>query len=81
MKNTHIKAGEEVPIELRKEVYREALVFIKKAIKTGDDFNGLGDYFLCILLPTILFGEYDFTKISGMLSENGVSENIQIMFP
>jgi len=48
MKNTHIKAGEEVPIELRKEVYREAL----EIIETNKDM----DYGLCYFLLMVLYG-------------------------
>jgi hypothetical protein len=49
MKNTHIKAGQEVPIELRKEIYREALEVFENDIiffKQG----------LCVLLPKLLWG-------------------------
>jgi len=50
MKNKHIKAGQEVPIELRKEVYREALKVIES---NKDKSNGFG---LCYFLLMVLYG-------------------------
>ena len=51
MKNTHIKAGQEVPIELRKEIYREALEVIEKRKDENRDNFGL-----CYFLLMILYG-------------------------
>jgi hypothetical protein len=49
MKNKHILPNTEVPIELRKEVYREALRIIEKDKKHNR-------YGLCLLLPKLLYG-------------------------
>jgi hypothetical protein len=48
MKNEHILPNTEVPIELRKEVYKEALRIIEE---TKEEKYGL-----CLLLPKILWG-------------------------
>jgi len=50
MKNTHIKAGEEVPIELRKEIYKDALDVIEKGIVSRECMG------LCLILPKLLWG-------------------------
>jgi len=53
MKNTHILPNTEVPIELRKEVYREAF----NVIDEKKDVYGMEKcYPLCVLLPCILWG-------------------------
>jgi hypothetical protein len=55
MKNTHIKAGQEVPIELRKEIYREAFEIVKN---WKDDVKyGWHTPYLCWLLPSLLWGK------------------------
>jgi len=66
MKNTHILPNTEVPIELRKEVYREAL----KIIESGEKPYDLFYYELCFLLPCILWDLKDWKKvrINGDLS-------------
>jgi hypothetical protein len=50
MKNEHIKPCQEVPIELRKQIYKEALQIV-------EDVNIEYPYkTLCTLLPKILWG-------------------------
>jgi hypothetical protein len=79
MKNTHIKAGQEVPIELRKEIYREALEIIKNWEK-NKKYQWHTPY-LCWLLPSILW-DYDvwntFEKTRG---EKLHYSNFKYMFP
>jgi len=58
MKNTHIKAGEEVPIELRKEVYRVALGIIERRKLKFE----LSQNHICLLLPCILWGLNSFLE-------------------
>lgn len=51
MKNTHILPNTEVPIELRKEVYREAL----RIIEIGKPRYSIDSFGLCLLLPCVLW--------------------------
>jgi len=57
MKNEHILPNTEVPIELRKEVYKEALEFFQTK-KLNFKFIVFEYHWLCWLLPSILY-EYD----------------------
>jgi len=49
MKNEHILPNTEVPIELRKEVYKEALEYYS----VNEAFQCSG---LCLVLPILLYG-------------------------
>jgi len=60
MKNQHILPNTEVPIELRKEVYREALTMLELN-KVKFDFAKKYSCWLCWLLPSILY-DYDCYK-------------------
>jgi hypothetical protein len=57
MKNEHILPNTEVPIELRKEVYKKALEIVMNSIED--------QYGLCILLPELLW------DVNGDRSPNG----------
>ena len=78
MKNTHIKAGQEVPIELRKEIYREALEIIEK--RKDEDSDNFG---LCFFLLMVLYGTEKPEQVYRHPTDN---ENLEwrhtyLMFP
>jgi len=70
MKNEHILPNTEVPIELRKEVYKEALGIIENAIE--------GQHGLCILLPELLWGVDDDYHPNGKIFYYSDSD---VLFP
>jgi hypothetical protein len=80
MKNTHIKAGQEVPIKLRKEIYREALEVVEN---WGSDYSekfGCSSPFLCIILPIILYSASN-DDVFDFLGGYNFSSVLKPMFP
>jgi len=82
MKNTHILPNTEVPIELRKEVYREALRILELKEKKYS-FQKRGYSWLCWLLPSVLYDEDCFSYKSKIMDgfSIGLSSCIAVMFP
>ena len=79
MKNQHILPNTEVPIELRKEVYREAL----RIIESGEIKYELQTFenWLCWLLPSILW-DYDlFIDNENKFYQFNVVQQPLILFP
>ena len=59
MKNLHIKIGEVVPVDLRIEIYKEAIEIIEK----GEQVFGLQRPWLCMMMPYLLWGsDVEFEK-------------------
>lgn len=53
MKNTHIlNLKKEVPLDIRIEVYKDAIKYLENALKVDEDKYYVG---LCILLPCLLW--------------------------
>lgn len=80
MKNTHILPNTEVPIELRKEVYREALRIIenwdnqKKRFKTDEPA-------LCYFLLMVLYGSKEVLHYHPKNNTQMPFSKTKIMFP
>jgi hypothetical protein len=73
MKNSHIKPCQEVPLELRKQIYKEALEIVED-VKVEYDCKRL-----CFLLPKILWG---FDSDNDSCYEKGLHfADTPLMFP
>lgn len=60
MKNENISPGEEVPVEIRIEIYKEAI----KLIETGEPIAELSTFCLCLTLPCILWELDSFLSVA-----------------
>jgi len=58
MKNTDIRPGEVVPVDIRKEVYTEAI----KTIERGKPIAHLSGFPLCLMLPCLLWDLSNFLE-------------------
>ena len=62
MKNTHIlNLKQEVPLDIRIKVYKEAIKYLEKVLKGGEDKYYVG---LCILLPCLLWNLNAFFSVA-----------------
>jgi len=80
MKNEHILPNTEVPIELRKEVYKEALRIIENWNKQKTKY-GTDEPSLCYFLLMVLYGSTEVLYDHPKTEESLYFGNTKIMFP
>jgi len=68
MRNENILPNTEVPIKLRKEVYREALRIIESGEKKYS-FQKYGYNWLCWMLPSVLYNEDCYSDASTVMDD------------
>jgi len=81
MKNAHILPNTEVPIELRKEVYKEALDIIKSWDKNKKKYTFSYNPELCWFLIMVLYGSKQVLHSHPKTHEDIVFNKTPVMFP
>ena len=80
MRNLHILPNTEVPIELRLEVYKEALRNIKRWNSPRNKYL-LDEPYLCCFLLAVLYGSKKVLHKHPETNENLFFRDTKIMFP
>jgi hypothetical protein len=81
MKNEHILPNTEVPIELRKEVYKEALRVIENWDKNKKKYNINSNPELCWFLIMVLYGAKEVLHDHPVTNETISFHRTKTMFP